>query len=177
MLLMAALSLFLFTLFISLVLLSGNVADADASLPDVDNHDARSNARESNGFDDQFSSKIRSLGKWDFINFQTNAQFHCFLILRSLSLIVLVIKFASFGQIIEGGERELMCGSSVSVSSYMFLIPAENRIEEKTHEIKDKDVVIAAKEKTIREKSENIASLETEIAALRVSDWVLPIYS
>lgn len=58
---MAALRLFVFTSFISLVLLSGNVADADASLPGVDNDGARSNARESNGSDDQFSSKIRSL--------------------------------------------------------------------------------------------------------------------
>ncbi|XP_042004756.1 uncharacterized protein LOC121753605 isoform X1 [Salvia splendens] len=43
----------------------------------------------------------------------------------------------------------------------------ENRIEEKTQEIKDRDVVIAAREKMINENSQNMASLESEIASFR----------
>ncbi|XP_057766819.1 uncharacterized protein LOC130987188 [Salvia miltiorrhiza] len=43
----------------------------------------------------------------------------------------------------------------------------ENRIEEKSQEIKGRDVLIAAKEMTIKENSQNIASLESEIASLR----------
>ncbi|KAI3453946.1 hypothetical protein Pfo_010609 [Paulownia fortunei] len=43
----------------------------------------------------------------------------------------------------------------------------EYHIEEKTQETKDKDVVIAAKEKIIKEKSDSIVSLESEIASLQ----------
>lgn len=51
----------------------------------------------------------------------------------------------------------------------MHFMRAENHIEEKTQEIKDKDALIAAKEKIIKENSQSIALLETEIASLRVS--------
>ncbi|KAG6405920.1 hypothetical protein SASPL_133514 [Salvia splendens] len=43
----------------------------------------------------------------------------------------------------------------------------ESRIEEKTQEIKDRDVLIAYSEKMIKENSQNMASLESEIASLR----------
>ncbi|KAL1556948.1 hypothetical protein AAHA92_12497 [Salvia divinorum] len=43
----------------------------------------------------------------------------------------------------------------------------ENRIEEKTQEIKDRDALIAAREKMTKENSQNIAYLENEIASLR----------
>lgn len=52
--------------------------------------------------------------------------------------------------------------------SHTFLVPEEARFEEKTQEVKDKDEVIAAKEKTIKEKSDSIVSLLSEITSLQV---------
>ena len=59
--------------------------------------------------------------------------------------------------------------SSFSFPLHVFQ-SAEGRIEEKTQEIKDRDALIAAREKMIKENSHNMASLESEIASLKVSD-------
>lgn len=53
------------------------------------------------------------------------------------------------------------------------LVYEESHIEEKSREIKEKDQAIASKEHIIKEKSGNIVSLETEIASLQVSGWIL----
>lgn len=63
----------------------------------------------------------------------------------------------------------------VYFSIYMLLYNTENHIEEKTQEIKAKDALIAAKEKTIKENSQNIAYLESELVSLRVSKYILLI--
>ncbi|KAK6116947.1 hypothetical protein DH2020_049322 [Rehmannia glutinosa] len=110
---MAALKLFVFTVFLSLAL-TGIRVDADASIPDVG--DELISDGPDSAVLEQLKSKIHSLG-------------------------------SSF--------------------SYKFLISEESHIEEKTREIKDKDVVVAAKEKVIKEKSDSILSLENEVASLQ----------
>lgn len=46
----------------------------------------------------------------------------------------------------------------------------ESQIEEKIRELKEKDHAVAVKEKIIKEKSDTVLSLKSEIASLHVSD-------
>ncbi|KAL0297412.1 UNVERIFIED_CONTAM: hypothetical protein Sradi_6793300, partial [Sesamum radiatum] len=62
----------------------------------------------------------------------------------------------------------------VSLSLLHVSCVEEFHIEEKIREIKDKDAVIAAKEKIIQEKSESIVSLKSEVASLQFYGAWLP---
>ncbi|KAL0372017.1 UNVERIFIED_CONTAM: hypothetical protein Scaly_0883300 [Sesamum calycinum] len=69
--------------------------------------------------------------------------------------------------VVQGEPRSDGPDSIVSEKLNSKISSLEFHIEEKIREIKDKDAVIAAKEKIIQEKSESIVSLKSEVASLQ----------
>lgn len=66
------------------------------------------------------------------------------------------------------GTLAFVVDSLLLISLWLY---KESQIEVKTRELKEKDHAVAAKEKIIKEKSDSIVSLESEIASLHVS-WL-----
>ncbi|KAL0407904.1 UNVERIFIED_CONTAM: hypothetical protein Sradi_1724800 [Sesamum radiatum] len=183
---MAVLKLFVLIGFLFLVL-TGITVDADASISDVgvDADASISNVQgepRSAGPDsvvsEQLNSKISSLGEWA-LNFSS---LYCVIdkrFVEEMGCVVVYVssfamnglEFASVNSHYESITRhELSIASLVVVSLSLLHVSyiEEYHIEEKIREIKDKDAVIAAKEKIIQEKSDSIASLKSEVASLQL---------
>ncbi|KAG8375302.1 hypothetical protein BUALT_Bualt10G0086200 [Buddleja alternifolia] len=139
---MAALKLFVFTVFLSLIFTNIRV-NADASISDVDDE---VKVVRSDGPDSAVLEQLKSKILVKHVNL-----FHWVVYVMNNGMMYLLSFVPSFS----------------SVLLHFFLIYQESHIKEKSLETKEKDELIAAKEKIIKEKSDNILSLKSDVTSLQ----------